>query len=247
MATLESDALVLRAIRYGEADAVLSLYTRGAGRVSALAKGARRPRSRLGGRLQPAMGVRVNLHRGRGDMYTVRGAAVLDARAGLWVDGWRLQAASCLLEAVMRVSPEGEADEATWHLLGRALDALAASTTAPAVGAPARLHPLVLSAEVKLLVIAGLLPVLGACVRCGASPPLPAFSAAAGGALCAACAPGGEPVDGPELAGFAALAAHPLARAADVLSPGAAPGVERLIGLLLREHLGVRLRSAAAP
>jgi DNA repair protein RecO (recombination protein O) len=244
VATLDTEAVVLRTIRYAEADAVLSLFTRSQGRVSAIAKGARRANSRLGGRLQPGVCARVSLHRGRGDMHTVRGAAVLDAHAGLWVQGWRLQAAGCVLEAVMRMLPEDEPSEETWHLLGRALSMIA-SGDAVGDGAPARLHPLVLGAEAKLLVVSGLLPVLGACAHCGSTGPLTGFSAATGGALCDDCSRGAEPVEPEALRALAGLVGSPLAEAGEAMPSPAAPGVERLIGLVLREHLGVRLRSAA--
>ncbi|MEQ8834316.1 MAG: DNA repair protein RecO [Miltoncostaeaceae bacterium] len=242
MATLETEAVVLRTLRYAEADAVLALFTRAAGRVSAIAKGARKPTSRLGGRLQPGVSVQASLYRGRGDMFTVRGASVLDARAGLWVEGWRLQAAGSVLEAVMRVMPEEEASEEAWFLLDRALRMLVGA--APAEG-PARLHPLVLGSHAKLLVVSGLLPMLGACAMCGAPGPAAGFSARAGGVLCERCAHHGERCEPGGPAALAGLVAHPLAEAAQQVPAGDAAGVERLIGLVLSEHLGVRLRSAA--
>lgn len=242
MGQYESEAVVLRSIRYSEADVVLALYTRARGRVSAIAKGARRTSSKLGGRLQPGVTVMVTVHEGRGDLGTIRGASVIDAHAGLWIAGHRLQAAGCVLETVMRVMPEEEASEETWNLLARTLSLLA---RAPAPPGPARLDPLVLGCQAKLLVVSGLLPILGACARCGAGPPLRGFSASAGGALCGTCAPGAEPLEADALAGMAALVGRPLAEAPEALPPRAAAGVERLIGLVLREHLGVRLRSAA--
>lgn len=242
MASVDTEAIVLRALRYSEADAVLSLLTRDQGRVSAIVKGARRTTSKLGGRLQPGVRAHVTLHRGRGEMFTVRGAAVLDAHAGLWVEGHRLQAAGCVLEAVMRVTPEAEPAEETWNLLCRALDEL--SVAAPAPG-PARLHPLVLAVQVKLMVIAGLLPVLNACVRCGAPGPLVGFAPAAGGAVCERCAQGSDPVEQDALDAVVALVGNPLSRAPGLVPPGAGAGVERIVALVLAEHLGVRLRSAA--
>ena len=242
MASYDTDAVVLRSIRYSEADAVLALYTRERGRASAIVKGARRTTSRLGGRLQPGVCAHVSVHLGRGDLGTVRAASVIDAHAGLWVAGHRLQAAGCVLETVMRVMPEEEPNEEAWHLLARTLDLLA---RAPDPGRPARLDPFVLGCQAKLLVVSGLLPMLGRCARCGAPPPLPAFSAVAGGALCDGCAAGADPVAPRALAALAALVGRPLAEAADAVPAEAAPGVERLIGLVLREHLGVRLRSAA--
>jgi DNA repair protein RecO (recombination protein O) len=86
---------------------------------------------------------------------------------------------------------------------------------------------------------------LGACARCGGPPPLTGFSATAGGALCEGCAVGAEPVEPAALAALAGLVGRPLAEAGDAVPPAAAAGVERLVGLILREHLGVRLRSAA--
>ena len=242
MPVYDSDAVVLRSIRYSEADAVLALYTRERGRASAIVKGARRTTSRLGGRLQPGVCARVSVYEGRGDLGTVRAASVIDAHAGLWVAGHRLQAAGCVLETVMRVMPEGEANEEAWHLLARTLDLLA---RAPQPAGPARLDPLVLGCQAKLLVVSGLLPMLARCARCGAPPPLEAFSATAGGAVCDACASGAEPVGPRTLEALAAVVGRPLAEAPEALPHEAAPGVERLIGLVLQEHLGVRLRSAA--
>ncbi len=243
MATFETEAVVLRGIRYSEADVVLALFTRSHGRVSAIAKGARRTTSKLGGRLQPGVTASVTIHEGRGDLGTIRGASVVDAHAGLWVAGHRLQAAACVLETVMRVMPEAEPSEETWHLLGRTLGLLAHAD--PAGPGPARLHPLVLGCQAKLLVVSGLLPVLGTCVRCGAGGPLTAFSATAGGVLCDACGTGAERVEPDAVAALAGLVGRPLAEAVAAVPPPAAAGVERMIGLVLREHLGVSLRSAA--
>ncbi len=242
MATFDTEAIVLRTLRYSEADAVLSLLTRDRGRVSAIVKGAHRTTSKLGGRLQPGVRAQVSLYEGRGDMMTVRGASILDAHAGLWVDGQRLQAAGCILEAVLRVTPEAEPADETWNLLRRALDELAHCAPVPG---PARLHPLVLGVQVKLMVVSGLLPVLNACVRCGAPGPLTGFAAMAGGTLCEGCARGSEPVEPQVIAAVVALVGNPLARAPELVPAGAGDGVERIVGLVLRDHLGVRLRSAA--
>ncbi len=64
---------MLRSIRYGEADRILHLYTLDHGRMSAIAKGARRARSRFGARLEPFFRVRVVLHEGRSELLTVTG------------------------------------------------------------------------------------------------------------------------------------------------------------------------------
>lgn len=243
MAQYETEAIVLRAIRYGEADSVLSLYTLARGRTAAIAKGARRTTSKLGGRLQPGTRVRVSVHEGRGDLGTLRGATMVAPNAGLWVEGHRLRAASCVLESAMRVLPQDEANPEAYHLLARALELLA---TAPAGPAVPRLDPLVLGCQCKLLVVSGLLPRLGACAGCGAGPPLTRFSAAAGGAVCGRCGTAGEPLAEETREALAGLLGRPLAEAPAACPPAAALGVERVIGLVLREHLGVTLCSATA-
>jgi DNA repair protein RecO (recombination protein O) len=238
----DTEAIVLRAIRYGEADSVLSLYTLDRGRVSAIAKGARKVGSRLGGRLQPGVRVLVTLHEGRGDLAMVRGAQVVEPHAGIWVDGYRLRAAACVLESALRVLGEREANQGAYNLICRTLGLVAG---APALPGPPRLDPLVLGAQCKLLIVAGLFPELGSCVTCGAPGPLVGFSASSGGALCPDCSSGGEPLPAGVRSALAGLVGHPLAEAAAVCPAAASAGVERVVGLVLREHLGVVLRSAA--
>jgi DNA repair protein RecO (recombination protein O) len=240
--TYETEAVVLRTIRYSEADSVLALLTRERGRVSAMAKGARKSTSRLGGRLQPGVRVRLTLHEGRGDLHAVRGSSPVDPHAGLWHYGYRLLAAGCILETAFRTLPEDEASEPAYNLVCRALALIARAEPRPD---PARLDPIVLGFRVKLLVVSGLVPRLASCVSCGAERELTAFSAAAGGALCRDCASGGEPVDAEVFDALAALLGRPLAEAPSA-SRAAAEGVERLVDLVLHEHLGVDLRSTPA-
>jgi DNA repair protein RecO (recombination protein O) len=240
MAVIETDAVVLRTIRYGEADAVLSLYTAERGRVSAIAKGLRKPTSRLAGRLQPGVWAHMTMQAGRRDMHTVRGASVVQAHAGLWVRGERLRAAGCVLEAAMRVLPEDEPDAEAFALLTRTLALLAAHEPPPV---PPHLNPLVLGFGAKLLVVSGLLPRLGACASCGAPGPLVGFSSRLGGVVCPACALGADRLEEASRQALAELLGRPLREAGEACPPAAAPGVERVIGAVLREHLGVELRS----
>jgi DNA repair protein RecO (recombination protein O) len=238
----ETEAIVLRAIRYGEADTVLTLYTRERGRVSAMAKGTRKAGSRMGGRLQPGVRVHLGLHEGRGDMATVRQAQVVEPHAGLWVEGYRLRAAGSVLEAAMRVLAEQEPNVGAYNLLARSLALLA---VAPPRNTPPRHDPIVLGVHAKLLVVSGLLPRLASCTGCGSDGPLVAFSARTGGSLCADCAHLGEPVAGAVLEALAGLIGRPLSESPDASPPAAAAGVERIVSLVLQEHLGVVLRSAA--
>src|SRR3979490_2271586 len=82
-APLKTQAIVLRSIRYGEADRILHLYTPQSGRMGAIAKGARRARSRFGARLEPFFHVRLVLHEGRNDLHTVTSADTVATPAAL--------------------------------------------------------------------------------------------------------------------------------------------------------------------
>ena len=241
MTFLETDAIVLRTVRYGEADVVLSLYSPTGGRLSAIAKGARKTGSKLGGRLQPGVWATISLARGRGALLTVRSASVVQAHAGVWISGYRLRAASSLLETVLRTVPEDDASPETFHLLSRALGVL--STTAPQDGPP-RLDPVVLGFQVKLLLVSGFLPRMDSCAVCGSSGLLVAFSAHAGGVLCRTCQGAGEPLDVAVHQAMVQLLGHPLVDASNACPREARLGVERIVGLVLQEHLGVTLRSA---
>src|SRR5438270_13139421 len=91
---VKTEAVVLRSMRFGEADRILHLYTPDRGRVGAIAKGVRRARSRFGGRLEPFFRLNIELHEGRGELLTVTGAHTIDGHAQLRGDGRALHAAA---------------------------------------------------------------------------------------------------------------------------------------------------------
>jgi DNA repair protein RecO (recombination protein O) len=82
-ASLKTEGIVLRSMRYGEADRILHLYTPGRGRVSAIAKGVRKTKSRFGGRLEPYFRLNLILHEGRSDLMTVTAAETVAAHPRL--------------------------------------------------------------------------------------------------------------------------------------------------------------------
>src|SRR3954465_4389633 len=93
-APVKTQAVVLRSIRYGEADRIVHLYTPMRGRVGAIAKGARRARSRFGGRLQPFFRPDPPLPQGRGELLTVTAAETVEGHARLRTDAGALDAAA---------------------------------------------------------------------------------------------------------------------------------------------------------
>jgi DNA repair protein RecO (recombination protein O) len=249
---VKTEAVVLRSMRYGEADRIMHLYTPNRGRVSAIAKGVRRARSRFGGRLEPFFRLRIELHEGRSELLTVTGAQTIDAHAHLRGDACALDAATRACDAVGRLFETSEPHPGVFNLLCRKLSLLDEQAGDPDRSAriatdewPASGRAAALAFRLKLLLAAGLAPQLGACASCGEREHLIGFSGAAGGVVCGAC----------EAASFA-LGEHayrfmtealgaPLSEAPD--APDAALGqVERAIAATLEHHAHLRLMPAVA-
>jgi DNA repair protein RecO (recombination protein O) len=236
--SVKTEAVVLRSIRYGEADRVLHLYTPDRGRVSAIAKGARRPRSRFGGRLEPFFHLRLLLYEGRGEMLTVTSAETVAGHPRLREHAACLDGASRACDAVARLFESGEPNPPVFHLLRRQL-ALLDAEPARACGA------VQLAFRVKLLLAAGLAPQLGACASCGEREHLSGFSGAAGGVVCSACEASAFSFEQEAHDFLVAALGRPLAEA-PAASERALRQAERAIMETLEHHAHVRLRSAAA-
>src|SRR5919206_291248 len=230
---LKLEGIVLRSIRYAEADRVLHLYTPERGRVSAIAKGVRRTRSRFGGRLEPFFRVRVLLHEGRGDLLTVTGAETIAAHPRLREDARGLEGAARACEAVARVFDDGEPHAGVYNLLANELALLDAD--------PARADRAnALAFRLKLLLAAGFAPHLAGCAGCGEREDLVGFSGAAGGVVCGACEASAFPL-GQEAHDFLVGAlARPLAEAPEA-PPRALGQAERAILETLEHHAHLRL------
>ena len=152
---------MLRSLRYGEADRILHIYTPQRGRVSAIAKGVRRARSRFGGRLEPFFRLRLDLHEGRGELLTVTGAETVEAYPRLRSDARALDAAARACDAVGRLFETGEPHPGVFNLLCLRLSLLDSGSGAASGRADA------LAFRLKLMLAAGLAPQLGACAGCG--------------------------------------------------------------------------------
>jgi DNA repair protein RecO (recombination protein O) len=232
--SLKTEAIVLRSIRYGEADRILHLYTPRYGRLGAIAKGARRARSRFGARLEPFFHVRLVLHEGRGDLHTVTSADTVAAHAALREHSATLDSAARACDAVARLFETGEPHPEVFMLLANEL-ALLSSDAGQATLANG------LAFRLKLLLAAGILPQLATCAGCGESAGLRSFSAAAGGVVCSACEAAAFPLGEESYRFLVAAVGQPLARAPHA-SELALRQAERAITETAEHHAHVRLR-----
>jgi DNA repair protein RecO (recombination protein O) len=235
--TLKTEAIVLRSIRYGEADRILHLYTPAGGRLSALAKGARRARSRFGARLEPFFHVSALLHEGRGELYTVTGVDTIHTHARLRDSAVALDAAARACDAVARLFETDDPHPEVFALLGNELSVLEGD---PVTAGPAN----ALAFRLKLLLAAGILPQLGSCAACGERQHLSGFSAAAGGVVCSSCESSAFPLGEEAYAFLVGAVGRPLSDPPPASEP-ALHQAERAIRETAEHHAQVRLRPVA--
>src|SRR3989449_2096123 len=157
------DALVLRAIPYGEADAVVHLLVRGRGRISAFARGARSSRKRFGGALEPFQRVEALVAEREGqELWALREARVVEAHPRLRDDLHRIAHAGYAAELIHELTRAGQPADALFALMEDFLTRLEAGAASSA-----RLRAL----ELLALESAGFAPELAACARRGSGVP----------------------------------------------------------------------------
>jgi DNA repair protein RecO (recombination protein O) len=236
--SLRTEAIVLRSIRYGEADRILHLYSPHRGRLAAIAKGARKTRSRFGARLEPFFRVRLILHEGRSDLLTVTSAETVAAYGAIRERAASLDAAARACDAVSRLFDAGDPHPEVFNLLANELALLD--------GEPLRADRAnALAFRLKLLLAAGFAPQLSACASCGAREHLNGFSGAAGGVVCDSCEASAFPLESAAHEFLVEAVGRPLDQT-PAASDRALRQAERAIGETAEHHAGVRLRAAAA-
>lgn len=173
------EAVILRHSDWGEADRLLSLYTREMGKVRAIAKGVRKLRSRKAGHLEPFTRSSLLLARGR-DMFIITQAETIKAYTPLREDLLLVGYASYIVELLDRFTYEEGENRALYRLL---TDTLGRLSREPDPDLALRYY------EIRLLDLLGFRPQLFICARCGREiePQDQFFSAGEGGVLCPSC------------------------------------------------------------
>ena len=177
------DAVVLRHSDYGEADRLLTMYTRQLGKTRAIAKGARKIASRKAGHIEPFTHVRLQLAKGR-DTFIVTQADTVDAYLPLREDLVLTSQASYVMELLDRFTYENDTENtATFQLLTDTLSRLASKA-----------DPWIVTRyyEMRLLDYMGFRPQLVECANCGSEIKAEDqfFSFTAGGVICPRCGQG---------------------------------------------------------
>jgi DNA repair protein RecO (recombination protein O) len=232
--SLKTEAIVLRSMRYGETDRILHVFTPDYGRISAIAKGVRRAKSRFGGRMEPYFRLQLVLYQGRSDLFGVTSAETLSGHPRLREHGGALDGAARACDAVARMFDDHDPHRGVYHLLANQLALLDADPErATRANALAFRH--------KLLLAAGFAPQLSACAGCGEAEQLVGFSGAAGGVVCAACEASAFDLGQDAHDFLVAALGRPLAETPDAPARALAQA-ERAILETLEHHAHLRLR-----
>lgn len=182
---LTTDAIILHCFDYSETSVIVRLVTRDAGVQSAMARGARRAKSRFGTALDLfAQGsAQIHMKQGR-ELQTLGAFEIMNARAGIGGDLGRFASASAVVELVLRFGAADDTNEEMFDALANSLDRIAACE-------PERAGEAGLAGAWQLVSEMGFAPSLDACALChddvGGDAAAP-FNHAAGGVVCADCA-----------------------------------------------------------
>jgi len=258
-----TEAIPLKRMDFGEADRIITLFTPGMGKVRAIARGVRRPTSRMAGHLELFTHSDLMLARGR-ELDVVTQASTVASFRALREDLVKSSQAYHLAELVDAFLQDRDENRAVFLLLQAALEALDASELAPERTARGELvEPHILRQaqdercnlvarhfELQLLAAVGFRPQLYSCLSCEAPIVAEAngYSVALGGVLCPGCVPGeasARPIatDTLKLLRFLQRTA-PVSDVSVAAPPGTLRDAERLLREVLEFVLERRLRAA---
>jgi DNA repair protein RecO (recombination protein O) len=175
----QTEAIVIKKFKLGEADRVLSLYTSEYGKIEAVAKGVRRPKSKMAGHLELLTHSQIRLARGR-NLDTITGSQTIDSFMPLKNDLWLTSYGLYASELVAQFTPERVADPDLFRLFLETLHRLSLANNTELTLRYFELH---------LLDKAGYRPQLQECVSChaGLKPVINVFCPGSGGILCPEC------------------------------------------------------------
>jgi DNA repair protein RecO (recombination protein O) len=180
----QSRALLPRSIDYRDSDRIVTLLTEDYGKISALARGARKSQRRFGGALQPYVLMNAHFRPGRGELAHLERVSVDRSFHEILRSLDAIGAAGAALAVIRERVPDHEPEPAVFE---GAVAFLAALNE----GAPP--EDCLLSLQIRVLTTLGFAPTLDRCVACGKMPGAgraASFDAARGGIVCRACGGG---------------------------------------------------------
>lgn len=228
MALYEEQGIVLRTMRLGEADRIITVLTQNSGKVRAVAKGVRKTKSKFGARLEPFTHVDLMLYPRR-ELDLITQAQIITSFRAIRENYALFTAGETMCEAADKMSEERERNTRLFMLLLTALRRLAEPGAEPNAVADAFL--------LRMTALAGFLPSLAACAECGAQD-VTRFSIEQGGMVCDRCRSGGTLRVGEGTVPY-------LTSLLEDTATGAHAEASNLVRLYLEHHLNRTLRAWA--
>ncbi len=182
MPLIKATAIVLRSRKWGDADRIVTFYSKEKGKIGGVARGARRPKSRFGAALEPFSLCRLNLFEKAGDsLLRVSHVDLVRSSQKLRESLSLIDSAARMVNVVAAITPDGDPDPLLFDTLEQGLASLHESED-PAFTA--------LLFQIRLLGVTGFRPQTDHCAACGKAyfAGEPQFSPLAGGLVCLSCA-----------------------------------------------------------
>lgn len=244
MPLYESPAIVLRSMRLGEADKIVTFFTARYGKIKAVAKGATKAKSRFGGRLEPFVHCNIVVFgKEKADLMRLNSCDIVEPFSLLRDSYDKLCRAYVSAELVDACQKERDVNEEGFAL------ALAAWRMLSTEDNPDRQDLLLRVFELKYMALAGLAPRLDACVYCGAAvtPPETGYNALRGGVVCRSCLES-DPAAGRISVGAVRLMARCLASPLEMVARMSAgrellADIEKFVSEFVSTHVSRELRS----
>lgn len=242
MPTYKAKAIVLNSFRLGEADKIIILYSGSRGKIRAVAKGARKTKSKFGGTVEPFTVADMMFYEGR-SLDIIQQAEIILSFKEIRADLEKLKYGSVMLELIDKVGQEREESYDSFSLLLAALQCLK--------DAADNYRTLLTVFQLKLMVILGYRPHIARCPACAG--PLPdigdkaCFSLKYGGLLCDGCRdrdPDAMAVSPETRAHIEQALDTPLARWRELdFTADNVKGIARLTEMFVSYHLERKLKS----
>jgi DNA repair protein RecO (recombination protein O) len=182
--TYQTEAIVIKKTKLGEADRILTLYTPDMGKIQGIAKGVRRPKSKLSGHLEMFTYTMVSLAHGR-NLDTIIGSQTIESflplKSNLELGAYALY----VTELINQFGAERQENRRLFSLLQETMQQLSRQIDRDY----SNISGLLRYYELHLLEEVGYRPQLGHCVSCRKVLPDTSnyFSASAGGMVCPDC------------------------------------------------------------
>lgn len=214
---IDSAALLVRSVPYGESDLIATFFTEQIGKVSSIVRGARRSTKRFGGALEPLHELALSMEDKGKELCLLKEARIVHARTGIASSLEAMEAAGQALRWVRHLCPPRTPEPAAWASSAAVLDALDAVAAKPSANEESakesrrRTRQELAVFGLRLLADMGYGLELERCIRCGRPCPegRSAFvDADGGGIVCTSCGGARRTISGDLRALYVAAQRH---------------------------------------